>query len=41
MAPPLLPGQKVPAAWAEGQIKRGEFDQGDFPDLRMTGRASP
>ncbi len=34
MAPPLLPGQKVPAAWAEGQIKQGEFDQGDFPDLR-------
>jgi TM2 domain-containing membrane protein YozV len=34
MAPPLLPGQKVPAAWAESQIKAGEFDQDDFPDLR-------
>jgi TM2 domain-containing membrane protein YozV len=34
MAPPLLPGQKVPAAWAESQIKQGECDQSDFPDLR-------
>jgi hypothetical protein len=34
MAPPLLPGQKVPAAWAESQIKLGEFDPSDFPDLK-------
>lgn len=33
MAPPLMPGQPVPADWAEQQVAAGEFDRDDFPML--------
>lgn len=33
MAPPLMPGQLVPADWAEQQVKAGEFEPDDFPML--------